>query len=205
VTQLDHLIFAALDLDDGVREIEGRFGVRAGGGGQHAGLGTHNKLVALGPTSYLEIIAPDPSQPDPADPRPYGVDGITGSGLVGWAMACEDIEAAVEKARGAGFDPGDVIDGHRLTADGTVLRWRSTSNARTAGLIPFLIDWGSTPHPAASSRPGLRLDSLHIEHPSPEVIRRALRALDADVDVRPAESAAVVARLTGPNGSAELR
>jgi hypothetical protein len=202
---LDHLIFAALDLDEGVREVEARFGVRAGEGGQHTGQGTHNKLVALGPTSYLEIIAPDPSQPDPAGPRPYGVDGIAGSGLVGWAIACEDIDAAIERAREDGFDPGDVIDGHRLRPDGTMLRWRTTSNARTAGSIPFLISWGSTAHPAASAPAGLRLESLHIEHPTPEVIRRALRALDADVDVQQADAPAIVAALAGPGGTGQLR
>jgi hypothetical protein len=52
--QIDHLVFAAPDLEDGVNEVEARFGVRAGDGGQHLGQGTHNKLLALGPTTYLE-------------------------------------------------------------------------------------------------------------------------------------------------------
>lgn len=205
VTRLDHLIFAALDLDEGVREVEARFGVRAGAGGQHVGQGTHNKLVALGQTAYLEIIAPDPTQPDPAQPRPYGVDGITGSGLVGWAIACEDIDGAVAKARSAGFDPGEVIEGHRLTPDGTMLRWRATSNAQKAGMIPFMINWGSTAHPAASAPSGLRLESLHIEHPDPEVILRAMRALGTDVDIRLADAPAIVADIAGPSGRGQLR
>jgi hypothetical protein len=202
---LDHLIFAALDLDDGVREVEARFGVRASGGGQHSGQGTHNKLAALGPTAYLEVIAPDPTQPEPAQPRPYGVDGITGSGLVGWALACEDIDGAVAKARSAGFDPGEVIEGHRLTPDGTMLWWRATSNAQKAGMIPFLINWGSTAHPAASAPTGLRLESLHLEHPDPEAILGPLRALDAAVDVHLADAPAIVALLEGPGGDGQLR
>ena len=51
-----------------------------------------NTLLALGPRTYLEIVAPDPNQPEPAAPRPYGVDGVTRAGLVGWALTRDDIE-----------------------------------------------------------------------------------------------------------------
>jgi hypothetical protein len=205
VSRLDHLIFAAPDLDDGVREVEARFGVRASGGGQHPDQGTHNKVAALGPTRYLEVIAPDPSQPEPARPRPYGVDGITSSRLVGWALACKDIDRAVAMARSVGFDPGEVIEGHRLQQDGTVLRWRVTSNAQKAGVIPFLIDWGNTAHPATSAPTGLRLRSLHLEHPHPEAIVGPLRAMQATISVHLADSPAIVAHLEGPGGNGLLR
>jgi hypothetical protein len=203
--RIDHLIFAVPELEDGVVEFEARFGVRAAGGGQHVGQGTHNKLLALGPTTYLEIIAPDPAQPEPPEPRPYGVDGLVRSGLVGWAVACDDIDLAVDQARVAGFDPGDVIDGRRRTADGTTLRWRITSNARAAGVIPFLISWGDTAHPAASAPPGLRLESLYIEHPDPDSITRALRILGTTVPVIRADRTALVAHVIGPTGGGKLR
>lgn len=203
--RIDHLIFAVPDLEDGAAEIEARFGVRAQGGGQHVGQGTHNTLLALGPTTYLEIIAPDPAQPESSGPRPYGVDGVVGSGLVGWAVACDDIDRAVDRARARGFDPGDVIEGHRRTADGTTLRWRGTSNARTAGVVPFLISWGDTPHPAASAPRGLRLESLNIEHPDPESIARALRIVGTAVPVIWADHAALVAHIIGPTGGGVLR
>ena len=77
-------------------------------------------------------------------PTPCRADGVTRSGLVGWAIACEDIDRAHNEALAAGYDPGDVIDGHRLTPDGTMLRWQATSSARTAGVVLFLISWGNT-------------------------------------------------------------
>jgi hypothetical protein len=203
--RIDHVLYATPDLASAVDALEKRCGVRATGGGQHTGKGTHNTLLALGPETYLEIIAPDPDQPEPATPRPYGVDGLRGPGLVGWALTCEDIDEAVARARTMGFDPGDVIDGHRLTADGTTLRWRLTSNALTAGVVPFLISWGDTPHPAATAPPGLTLESLHIEHPDPMSVTASLHAMGATVEVRSADEPALVLGVSGPNGHTELR
>ncbi|MFC3889841.1 VOC family protein [Lentzea rhizosphaerae] len=194
---IDHLVYAAPELDAAVDEIEQRFGVRAAGGGQHLGLGTHNRLLALGKRTYLEIIAPDPGQPEPDLPRPFGVDGVTTPGLVGWAITCDDIDQARTAAATAGFDPGAVIDGQRRTASGDVLRWRLTSNALTGGVVPFLISWGDTPSPAISAPPGLVLESVHVEHPEPALITSCLHALGASVEVRSAPEPALVAVISG--------
>ncbi len=202
---VDHIIYAAPRLEESVNGIEERFGVRAAGGGQHLGQGTHNKLLSLGHRMYLELIGPDPAQPDPPQPRPYGVDGVTGAGLVGWAIRTDDIDAALGRAHAAGVDLGEVIEGSRRTSDGIVLRWRVTSNARSAGVVPFLISWGNTPHPAASAPSGLALDALRVEHPDPTSIAEALRILEVDVEVRSGPRAGLIATVSGPNGIGELR
>jgi len=203
--QIDHLIYAHPDLEAAVADVANRFGVTASGGGQHPGRGTHNKLLALGDRTYLELIAPDPGQPEPDEPRPYGVQGISRGGLVGWALATDDIEAALASARSGGYDLGDALDGHREDAEGNLLTWRSTRNALTAGLVPFLLDWGDTPHPAATAPGGLTLRSLHIEHPEPESLLQPLAAVGADVEVRRASAPALVALIDGPSGPQELR
>lgn len=202
---IDHLVYAVPDLAAAVAEVEERFGVQAQAGGQHIGLGTHNALVALGTQTYLEIIAPDPGQPDPAMPRPLGVDDVRRGGLVGWALACDDIDAAAARARSHGYDPGEVTDGQRIGSTGTVLRWRLTHNAMAGGLIPFLISWGDTEHPARSAPHGLTLEAFHLEHPDPASLALPLTALGADVEIRPAGTVALIARLSGPNGSMVLR
>jgi len=202
---IDHIIYAHPDLDAAVAEIEDRFGVRAAGGGQHPGRGTHNRVLGLGARTYLEIIAPDPSQPEPALSRPYGVEGITHGHLVGWALASDDIEDAVAHARSMGFDPEGVAEGQRISSTGTLLRWRVSGNAQAAGLVPFLIDWGDTSHPAVDAPPGLELLSVHVEHPDPRSLGPSLAAMEADVEVREAAEPALVARIGGPKGEEELR
>ena len=93
----------------------------------------------------------------------------------------------------------------RAGPTGTVLRWRLTLNAMADGLIPFLISWGDTEHPARSAPRGLTLEAFHLEHPDPPSLAAPLMALGADVEIRPAADAALIARLSGPNGSTVLR
>lgn len=202
--RVDHLVYAVPDLDAGIEQLHRRLGVRAVLGGRHLGLGTHNALLALGRRTYLEVIAPDPRQPDPPQPRPFGVDDVTHAALVGWALAADDIEAAVTAARDRGYDPGEVMDLQREGAAG-VLHWRLTSNAMRGGLVPFLISCGGTPHPAASAPHGLVLDELRIEHPDPAQLRVALAALHVDVPIVQASAPALVAAIDGPKGHHLLR
>jgi hypothetical protein len=202
---IDHLIYRAPDLADAVADVEERFGVRARAGGKHIGLGTHNALLALGPRTYLEIIAPDPGQPQPSVPRQSGLDGASRGGLAGWAIACQDIDAAVADARRCGYDPGEVADMQRALPTGAVLRWRLTLNVVPGGLVPFLISWGDAEHPARSAPRGLTLETFHLEHPDPASLVPLLSALGADTQVRLAAAPALVAHLSGPNGSTVLQ
>ena len=153
----------------------------------------------------LEVIAPDPDQPSPANPRPFGIDELTSPRLVGWARGCDDIDAAIAGSRARGYDPGDAIEMSRTTPNGTVLRWRLTLNAIAGGPVPFLIAWGATEHPADSAPHGLVLDTFEIEHPDPDSLAGTLRALGAEVDIKPASAVALVAHIRGHAGTEVLR
>ena len=204
---LDHVAYGVPDLDAACHELAERLGVRPMPGGQHRGLGTHNATLALGEGVYLEVIAPDPNQPPPSRPRPFGLDALDGSRLVAWAAKAPDIESRIERARAAGYDPGNVIGLGRDLPDGGRLQWRLTFPEEPAGdgVVPFLIDWGSTPSPSHSSAKGGSLLDLRAEHPDPDEVSRLLRTLDVSLDVTAGPEAAMIALLQTPNGELELR
>jgi hypothetical protein len=126
LTRVDHLVYAAPDLDLAVAQIEALTGVHAAPGGRHPGRGTRNALLALGPTSYLEIIGPDVEQAAFERPRWFGIDDLVEARLLTWAVSAADLEGIVTHAaelrcfRGAACAP-------------TVLH--------CAGAIPIRVRW----------------------------------------------------------------
>ena len=204
---LDHLVYATPDLATGVDRISAVLGVVAVPGGQHRGRGTRNALVRIGPRSYLEIVGPDPDQAPPARPRWFGIDELTEPRLVGWAAASTDVAGAEARARHEGLLLGDVGVGRRTRADGVELEWHFTDPAVVVagGLVPFLIDWGTSPHPALAAPPGATILDLRGEHPDPPLVERYLRVIGVDMQVSPAAVPALVARFRTQSGEVELR
>ncbi len=207
LARVDHLVYAAPDLQAGIDRVEQLLGVRASPGGQHPGRGTRNALVALGPGAYLEIIGPDPEQPTPAQPRPFRIDALAAPELVAWAAKTNDPAIVAQGAAQQGIRLGPVIAGSRRRTDGVMLAWRYT-DPRTVvadGLVPFFIDWGSTPHPSATAAPGATLAGFRGQHPEATRVRQMLSALGIPLEVQEGPRPVLIATITGPRGRVELR
>ncbi|HET9369676.1 MAG TPA: VOC family protein [Vicinamibacterales bacterium] len=204
---LDHLVYATPNLALTVADLEARLGVRAAPGGRHPGRGTRNALIALSEIAYLEIIGPDPGQTDCRSPRWFGIDALETPRVVAWAAKAADIEAVAARASAGGVALGPVGDGSRQREDGTWLRWRYTDPATVVGdgLVPFLIEWGASAHPAASAPRGVTLASFRADHVDPDRIRPMLAALDLSVMVERGPEPALIATLDTPRGRIELR
>jgi hypothetical protein len=207
IARVDHLVYATPDLQTGVARVERMLGVLASPGGQHPGRGTRNALLSLGPGAYLEIIGPDPDQPTPTQPRPFGIDDLKEPRLVTWAAKGKELEQLAGNAAKRGVKLGDVIAGSRRRGDGVMLSWRYT-DPRTivgGGVVPFFIDWGSTPHPAVTATQGASLVALRAEHPDAEQVQRMLDGLGLDLKVQQGSRPALVAVINSPRGRVELR
>jgi hypothetical protein len=203
---LDHLVLAGPDLGAAVRSFAELTGVEPVQGGGHVGLGTANYLVDLGGGSYLEIIGPDPNQPEPEQPRPFGIDELQVPRMVTWAIRTDDLDALIADARSAGYDIADPIAMSRRTVDGELLAWRlAFAPPRYGdGVVPFVIDWGSTPHPTSRRLPRTELVELRARHPDPESVRPALAALRAELSVDFGELASLTAVVAGADGPVTL-
>ena len=204
---IDHLVWGGRVLDEEIDRLEALLGVRASPGGRHPGEGTHNALIRLGPAMYLELIAPDPGQPVRSGPRWFGLDALTRPRLVTWAARSTDLERRAATALRSGAPLGDVRHGERRRDDGQVLSWLFTyPDMRIGdGVVPFLIDWGRSPHPAESASAGVELAELRAEHPDPPAIVRMLRDLDIGLEVSAGPAPALVATIEGLRGRVELR
>ena len=188
---LDHIAVAA------------KLGLPLQPGGQHPHMGTHNRLMSLGP-DYLEVIAIDPEGAAPAQPRWFDLDRFTGAPrATTWICRCDDLEAALARApRGTGR-PWDLA-----RAD---LRWRmgvpEDGILPFDGLFPALIQWQGTAHPAPRLTDlGARLVGLTLYSPQASALRAALAPLvaDARISVVAAALPRMEARIATPNGEVVL-
>ena len=204
---IDHLVYAVPDMGSAVADLEARLGVRAAHGGRHPGEGTRNALIALSPESYLEILAPDPDQPPPNRPLWLGLEGLVQPRLTAWAIKSPHLDGLASRAAEAGMRLGPVISGTRRRSDDVVLFWRFTDPhvVVAGGLVPFFIDWGTSPHPAVSAPGGVSLSALRGEHPNPAGVAALLRSLGVELPVTKGPRSSLIAVLETPSGLVELR
>jgi len=204
--RVDHLVWAVPDLDAGVSQIEALTGIQAALGGSHPGLGTRNALLSLGDAIYLEIIAPDPDQSEYRSPRLFQVDLVDSPRLVTWAATSDDIAQLAGNILSDGQSPGAAMAGSRQTPDGKTLTWELTDPyvEIAGGVIPFFIDWGNTPHPAASAPGGARLRELRATHPDASYVRAAYQKYGLSVPVENGCDASLTAVIDTPRGQIEL-
>ena len=127
--QIDHIILSINDLERGIADFERMTGVRPVFGGVHPRRGTRNALASLGDGRYLEILAPDPRQPNPSDPMP-GLSEARTLTPSGWALATVDTFALQARLNGREIETTGNMPGSRALPDGSKLEWSTFGLAR---------------------------------------------------------------------------
>ncbi len=107
--RVDHLVYGAADLADGVARLDRLLGVRALPGGRHPAWGTHNALIGLTGDCYIEVLAPDPAA-SVRGTLATMLAALAAPRLVTFAARTLDLEAAVGRALDAGVDLGPIED-----------------------------------------------------------------------------------------------
>lgn len=181
---IDHIVIAAADLDQGAAYVAERLAVEPSGGGKHVTMGTHNRLLHLGGTVYLEVIAVDPDAPALGHARWFGLDEedvqqriARSPQVITWVAAVADIETAVKSCS---YSPGVPVAMQRgdfnwqitIRDDGALLQ---------GGLLPGLIQWPLGKHPTQNMLDsGCRLRALKLVTDNPAGIAAGLASVGAD-------------------------
>ena len=199
---LDHLLWAAPDLDEGSRIIAGLTGVEPVTGGSHPGFGTRNRLLQLGERAFFEIISPDPAQADTPGERGAAIARMARPGLLTYAVQTDDLDRACAAAEGAGLTVKRRAAMSRTRPDGVKLSWTVAqfSHPTYAETVPFAIDWQGSPHPATTTPAGCAIRSFIVLHPDPAPLVAIYRAMGIDIPVQAAMRAGFVAVLRTPKG-----
>lgn len=207
--RIDHITVTAPSLEAGAEFVRRALGIVPQAGGEHPRMGTHNLLLRLGDTLFLEVISINPGAAAPARPRWFGLDAMghdAAPSLSAWVARTPDIRASVAACPEA---LGDIEAMRRDELD-----WLITIPANGApplsGVAPALIQWSTDVHPATRLQEhGLSLLKLELFHPEPERISRMLLSLGLheQVCVSPStgeRAAGLLVHINTPQGLRQL-
>ena len=198
---LDHLAVVARTLDEGTTYVEAILGAKLSPGGKHPDMGTHNRLLSLGPQVYLEVIAVDNDAPKPQHRRWFNLDNYTGAPrMTNWVCRTDDLDQALSEA-----PPGS---GRPMTMSRGDISWRM--GVPDFGRLPFddampaLIEWqgDSSPNKRLPDH-GFRLTRLDVFHPNADELLDAFPSLHSIdlASVREGPEKRLIATISTPEGN----
>jgi catechol 2,3-dioxygenase-like lactoylglutathione lyase family enzyme len=147
MTHFDHAVIAVRDLDASISTYQA-LGFDVSPGGHHTGLGTYNAIIRFG-LDYIELL----SVYDKVEAEQGR--GLSGKalfdffaqhegGLVGYALATDDIEQEAERFRHTGLQTQGPFGMQRMRPDGHLLSWSLLvpEGVPWRRPWPFFIHWG---------------------------------------------------------------
>jgi len=123
-----------------------------------------------------------------------------------FAIRSDDLETLSAAARREGISLQGPVAMGRDRPDGVRVDWTILylEDSRFGEAIPFVIDWGISPHPSESVPVGCQLRSFAVLHPEADELTRLYGALEIPVPVKRGAYPGFVAELATPNGDVVL-
>ncbi|MDE0590195.1 VOC family protein [Halocynthiibacter sp. C4] len=180
--EIDHFAIAAETLAEGVEYVQDTLGVTLSDVGHHAKMGTHNRLLSLGPSVYLEVIAIDPEAKPPMFPRWFDLDHFRGAPrLTNWICRTTNLPAALELGPEGSGEPMEFVRGN--------FHWHMGVPANGVlpygGAFPAMISWHGDAHPCARLEDQeCRLEALTLGHPEAPNLAATLAAYHITPEVQ---------------------
>ena len=204
--RLDHILQGVPNVDAAVDDFERVTGVRPVPGGEHPAFGTSNALVSFSDGTYFEIIGPGPGVEGNNLGGPFAL--LDDRRLIAFALASSDLDVVADRVRAAGFEAQGPIQGARTTPDGENLEWQMlvVGGHDFGDFVPFLIDWGDSPHPATTAPTGLSVERFEVRHPEADVLGQIYRdLLGAEVETVEADHSMLDLVMDTPKGRVAFR
>ena len=165
--KLDHIVFAASSLEEGTNFIENKLNSKLSDVGYHDFMGTHNRVIKVDKSIYLEVIAINPSSEAPKEDRWFNLDNPklqqkleNSPQIIGYVIETDDKEILKH------FYP-------HITASRGDYKWNfAIPNLESkfldlkliqSGIIPNLISWKSNKPILQMKDSDFNLNKIEIE------------------------------------------
>lgn len=206
---IDHITITAPNLAVGVEFVRRALGVTPQVGGEHPRMGTHNVLLRLGDSIFLEVISPNPNAPGPGRPRWFALDELEADApprLATWVARTTDMYATLAAASERLGEVEPMSRGR--------LNWLMTipgdGSLPFDGMAPTLIEWHTDGHVATQLQDvGCSFVGLEAFHPEAPRISALLRSISVEGEITVAPLPAgkppyLVAHIRTPSGLKRL-
>ena len=207
---IDHLTITAPNLAVGVEFVRRSLGVMPQVGGEHPRMGTHNFLLKLGDSIFLEVISPNPNVPKPERPRWFELDRLesnTPPRLATWVARTADVHSALAMC-------SEHLGKVEPMSRGQ-LNWLMTIPSDGSlpfnGIAPTLIEWHTEAHLATKLQDVgcsfVRLEAFHSEAQRISALLKSI-SVEGEISVAPLPAGAqpyLVAYIQTPSGLRKLR
>lgn len=205
--RLDHLSVIAPSLAEGVAHIQACLGIDIPFGRKHTHMSTHNHLLRLGESAYLEVIAIDDAAPAIAGPRWFGLDDRAavrkawdeGKRLRGWVASTDHFDREMAKHPGVFGEKREFHAG----ASSYFFSVPEDGSLPMNGVAPSLIDrQGKRPSLAPETEMGCALVAFTLEHPDAAHVAQLYEALaiEGAPDVKHGDEFRYTATIRTPSG-----